>query len=95
MEGIKYTLKRCKEICDKYEKKLDVPEKGDLYYTLCTQLVNMGFLLAACDGIVVPREIDTINETFNVLFDYKFLFRYFDFGVSFQLKYILPLFSYH
>ncbi len=73
MEGIKYTLKRCKEICDKYEKKLDVPEKGDLYYTLCTQLVNMGFLLAACDGIVVPREIDTINETFNVLFDYKFL----------------------
>ena len=73
MEGIKYTLKRCKDICDKYEKKLNVPEKGDLYYTLCTQLVNMGFLLAACDGIVVPREIDIINETFNVLFDYKFL----------------------
>ena len=68
------TLKKCKAICDKYEKKVEgFYEEGDLYLEFCDDSMNLGFLLAVCDGYVDPQEIYTINATFSVLMDYSLL----------------------
>ena len=45
MVSFRKRLIKAKDICDKYEKLIpDYPE-GDMFFSLCDELMNMGFLL--------------------------------------------------
>ncbi|MCR4608497.1 MAG: AAA family ATPase [Eubacterium sp.] len=82
MVSFRKRLIKAKDICDKYEKLIpDYPE-GDMFFSLCDELMNMAFLLAVCDGYVDLAELDTINSNLNVLMDYTILAR------SYGLDYI-------
>lgn len=81
MSNMNKVLKECKNICDKYEKRIGSYEEGELYFRFCDEMINMAFLIAACDGYVDPIEIDTINYTFMVLYDYNLLAK--RFGVDY------------
>ena len=82
MVSFRKRLIRAKEICDKYEKLIPNYPEGDMFFSLCDELMNMAFLLAVCDGYVDLAELDTINSNLNVLMDYTILAR------SYGLDYI-------
>lgn len=75
-------LKKCQAICNKYESKAPNMQPNDLFYQFCDDTIRMGFLIAVSDGYVDVKEIDYINYTFGVRFDYNFMAR------SYGLDYI-------
>ncbi len=56
-------------------------DPGDLFYSFCSEVINMGFLIAVSDGYVDGYEISLINRTFNVLLDYTMLSK--NFGLDY------------
>ena len=82
MVSFRKRLIKAKDICDKYEKLIPNYPEGDMFFSLCDELMNMAFLLAVCDGYVDVAELDTINSNLNVLMDYTILSR------SYGLDYI-------
>ncbi|SNU09875.1 ATPase family associated with various cellular activities (AAA) [Lachnospiraceae bacterium] len=82
MENTGSLLNKCKIICKAYEKKiLNCPE-DELFYQFCDDIIHMAFLIAVSDGYVDVKEVDMINFTFGVSFDYNSLAR------SYGLDYI-------
>ena len=81
MEDIAKNIAKCKTICEKYEKFMRNREPGDLFFSFCSEVINMGFLIAACDGYVDSYEIGLINQTFGVVFDYTLLAK--NFGLDY------------
>lgn len=75
MEDIQKSLLKAKAVCEKYEKYMKDRDPGDFFYSFCSEVINMGFLIAACDGYVDGYEITLINQTFNLLLDYPMLAR--------------------
>ena len=72
--NFKKRLLKCQEICNRYESKVGTYNiEGDMFYSFVDEMMNMAFLLAVCDGYVDLAEIETINQTFNVLMDYTIL----------------------
>lgn len=82
MVSFRKRLIKANEICEKYEKLIPGYPEGDMFFSLCDELMNMAFLLAVCDGYVDLAELDTINSNLNVLMDYTILAR------SYGLDYI-------
>ncbi len=82
MVSFRKRLIKARDICDKYEKLIPNYPEGDMFFSLCDELMNMAFLLAVCDGYVDLAELDTINSNLNVLMDYTILAR------SYGLDYI-------
>jgi AAA+ superfamily predicted ATPase len=82
MVSFRKRLIKANEICEKYEKLIPGYPEGDMFFSLCDELMNMAFLLAVCDGYVDLAELDTINTNLNVLMDYTILAR------SYGLDYI-------
>ena len=82
METTGALIRRCQFICNKYESKIPNMPKDELFYQLCDDTIRMGFLIAVSDGYVDVQEIEHINRTFGVRFDYNFMAR------SYGLDYI-------
>ncbi len=73
METIGSALLKCKEICNRYGKMVPEVPYEELFYQFCDDTIRMGFLVAASDGYVDVVEIDYINRTFGISFDYTVL----------------------
>ncbi|MBR6403104.1 MAG: AAA family ATPase [Eubacterium sp.] len=82
MESIGTALKKCKVICNRYEKFLPNMPEDELFYQFCDDVIRMAFLVAVSDGYVDAKEVDLISYTFGVRFDYNTLAR------SYGLDYI-------
>ncbi len=67
-------LNNCRNICQGYEK--DWPgDYGDLFFSLCDDVMRMGFLIAASDGVVEICELQLYRYCFQVNMDYNILAR--------------------
>ncbi len=75
MADMKQILNECKRVCEKYEKEIGGYEPGGLYNLFCDEVINMAFLIAACDGNVSEAELTTINDSFMVLTNYDMLLK--------------------
>ena len=82
MENTGSLLNKCKIICKAYEKKIPNCPEDELFYQFCDDIIHMAFLIAVSDGYVDVKEVDMINFTFGVSFDYNSLAR------SYGLDYI-------
>lgn len=75
MLEMKANLYECKKICDKYEEVIGGYAAGGLYLQFCDEVINMAYLIAACDDNVTTAEIALINNTFDKLVNNEMLVR--------------------
>ena len=82
VENIGVLLNKCKTICRNYERRIPDCPDDELFYQFCDDTIHMAFMIAVSDGYVDVKEVDKINYTFGVTFDYNSLAR------SYGLDYI-------